>query len=300
MSFPYISDIFNAIFGTQWSIPIPMFGLIVVGAIVAAAFVAKRVVEGQEKTGRQPPGTAAVVADMSLVSALAAIAGARLFYIFDHLDDFFASPLALIFTRSGFSIYGGFTIGVLTGIWYIRRRKLPITPMLDAVGPAIMLGYAIGRLGCQVAGDGDWGITANPALQPGWLPDWLWAQTYDGNILGQTIPPPGVYPTPLYESVAAFILFAILYSLRAHRQRPGFLFSLWLLFAGFERIWIEKIRINIEHDFFGVSLTQAELISIPVIVAGLIGVLLTLTTRTRWIRVLIAGGVLAALVVSIP
>ena len=96
--------------------------------------------------------------------------------------------------------------------------------MLDAVSPAIMLGYGIGRLGSQFASDGDWGIAANMALKPGLLPDWAWVQTYDGNIVGTVIQAPGVYPTPLYESVVALILFGILLSLRSRKHRASYIF----------------------------------------------------------------------------
>jgi phosphatidylglycerol:prolipoprotein diacylglycerol transferase len=172
--------------------------------------------------------------------------------------------------------------------------------MLDATAPSMMLGYAMGRFACQLAGDGDWGIASNIALKPTWLPDWLWAQTYDGNIVGIVIPDPGVYPTPIYESAAAFMLFVVLLTLRSGVQRPGYLFSVYLIFAGFERLLIEKIRINTEHDWLGIQLTQAEAISVVLIVAGLLGVLFTLHGRRPWTRVRLALGVAAAASACVP
>src|SRR6202046_5341720 len=114
-------------------------------------------------------------------------------------NDKIARGSSMILTRTGFSIYGGLCFGIIAGVIYIKRRSIPVIPMLDATSPPIMLGYGIGRLGCQISGDGDWGIAANMALKPNWLPEWLWAQTYDGNIAGIIITPPGVYPTPIYE-----------------------------------------------------------------------------------------------------
>jgi phosphatidylglycerol:prolipoprotein diacylglycerol transferase len=172
--------------------------------------------------------------------------------------------------------------------------------MLDAVAPALMLGYAIGRLGCQLAGDGDWGIPADMTLKPAWLPDWLWAQTYDGNIVGVAIPSPGVYPTPIYESAMALAMFGVLWLLRSEAHRAGYLFSVYLLLAGFERLLIEKIRINVEHSVLGVSLTQAEAISLLLIVAGSVGVLAKLRTRRSWARIAFAAGVLSALSACVP
>ena len=84
------------------------------------------------------------------------------------------------------------------------------------------------------------------------------------------------------------------------RQRAGFVFSLYLLLAGFERLLIEKIRVNVEHDVLGMALTQAELISVVLIVAGLVGMLATLATRTLWVRILVSLGVLTALSACAP
>jgi phosphatidylglycerol:prolipoprotein diacylglycerol transferase len=236
-----------------------------------------------------------LIGDIVFASALAGLAGARLFHILDNTDQFLANPLATIFSRSGFSIYGGLLAGIVVGISLLRRRGLPVTPMLDAIAPALMLGYAIGRLGCQLSGDGDWGIPADMALKPAWIPVWLWAQTYDGNILGIAIPYPGVYPTPLYESAAALLLFGVLHRCRLVHARPGYLFSLYLLLAGFERLLIEKIRINPRHEWLGISATQAEVVSVVLIVTGALGVVVALGGRRLWPRVVIAAGVLAAL-----
>jgi phosphatidylglycerol:prolipoprotein diacylglycerol transferase len=158
---------------------------------------------------------------MSLVAALVGIVGARVFDILDNVDRFLADPLSMILTRTGFSIYGGLCFGILAGVIFVKRRSIPVLPMLDATAPAIMLGYGIGRLGCQIAGDGDWGITANMASKPGWLPEWLWAQTYDGNIAGVIITRPGVYPTPIYEIAMALGVAWVLWILRFHKNRPG-------------------------------------------------------------------------------
>jgi phosphatidylglycerol---prolipoprotein diacylglyceryl transferase len=300
MSFPYLTDIFIALFGTRWTLPIPTFGLVVAAAMVLATSVARREAKRLEATGKLPASTHLVIGDLALISALAGLVGARVFHVIDHPEAFLADPTAVIFSRAGFSIYGGLCFGVLTGVLFLRRRAIPAAPMLDAAAPSMMLGYAVGRLGCQLAGDGDWGVLSDMTLKPAWLPDWLWAQTYDGNIVGVVIPDPGVYPTPLYESAAAFVLFGVLWALRSKTQRPGFLFSVYLLLAGFERLLVEKIRVNPPHDWLGVQLTQAEAISILLVIAGLLGVLLTSTERRLWPRILLAFGVVTALSACVP
>jgi phosphatidylglycerol:prolipoprotein diacylglycerol transferase len=262
MSFPYLSDVLNAVLGTDLFVPVPMFGLIVVLAIGVASLVAISNIRREESRGNLPPSSHAIVGDLALVTGLSGILGARVFHIVDHLEIFLADPASMIFSRSGFSIYGGLLFGLVAGILFLRRRGFAVRRMLDAVAPSLMLGYGIGRLGCQLAGDGDWG---------------------------------GVYPTPLYEFIGAGLLFGVLWLLRSHRHRPGHLFSVYLLLAGFERLLIEKIRVNLKHDVFGYSLTQAELSSILAIVAGLVGILVTLKTRAIWVRALISLGVLSAL-----
>ena len=294
MSFPYITDLLNAILGVQWSAPIPTFGVVVALAILIATGVARAEARRLEAVGRLPRSAHLMVGDLALVSVLAGLVGARVFDILDHVGQFMADPIALILTRSGFSIYGGLCFGVLAGVLFLRQRGIPIRPMLDAAAPALMLGYGIGRLGC------DWGTAADMTLKPSWLPDWLWAQTYDGNIIGAAIAAPGVHPTPIYETLAALILFCVLWLLRSDKQRPGYLFYVYLLLAGFERLLVEKIRINPKYDFLGVRITQAEAISLFIIIGGLVGVLFALRGRRLWMRILLTSGVVAALSACAP
>ncbi|MGH8260679.1 MAG: prolipoprotein diacylglyceryl transferase, partial [Steroidobacteraceae bacterium] len=144
----------------------------------------------------------------------------------------------------------------------------------DACAPALMLGYAIGRIGCQLAGDGDWGIAASLAAKPHWVPLWLWAQTYRHNIIGAVIPAPGVYPTPLYETLMCLVLFAVLWAVRRHPFRPGWLFSLYLVLCGSERLLIEPIRVNPRMHLLGVAASQAQVLSAMLVVIGVGGLIL--------------------------
>lgn len=300
MAFPYVTDFLNALLGTRWYLPLPTFGLVVLTAVVVSSALARKEIKRQEAARRLPAETHRLVGDLATVTVIAGIIGARVFHVVDHWQLFVAEPWAMIASRGGFSIYGGLCSGIASGILYLRAHKVPVRPMLDAVAPSLLLGYAIGRLGCQLAGDGDWGIAADMARKPSWLPEWLWAQTYDGNILGVVIPAPGVYPTPIYEVVAALGLFGVLWLMRSATQRPGYVFSLYLLLAGFERLLIEKIRINPEHEWFGARLTQAEAVSVLVVVAGVAGVWLTLRGRGYWTRALMSLGVAAALSACVP
>ncbi len=154
---------------------------------------------------------------------------------------------------------------------------------MDAVAPALMLAYGVGRLGCHVSGDGDWGIVNNTAA-PNWMPDWLWSYNYPNNVLGEGVLIPEciyddycyqllnpVYPTPLYETMASILFFIILWKLRPRLKIAGQLFFIYLIFNGVERFFVEKIRINEVYNISGWAITQAEIISVTFIVIGVIG-----------------------------
>lgn len=282
MSYPFLSDVVKAWTGYDVPLPLATFGLFVALGALAAAVCFRAELSRLYDAGKLraalvagaqvPPQT--VVSDFMVVVMIAGVVGARLFHILEHSQQFMADPMSMIFTRSGLSIFGGLIVGTLAGMVCVRRWRLPVRPLLDAAAPAMMIGYAIGRIGCEVSGDGDWGIAANMALKPGWLPTWLWAQTYDNNIFGEVIAAPGVYPAPMYETAMALVCFLVLWALRRHPFRMGWLFSVYLILAGAERLLIEQIRVNPVLDFLGVRATQAELIAVVLIVLGAVGAVL--------------------------
>lgn len=282
MSYPYLSDLIRALTGVDLPLPIAMFGLLVAFAMLAAARCMKAELRRMHDAGMlasasrigkdgvlvsKPPQD--IVPDLTIAVLVAGVVGARVFHIFEHMDAFLAAPAAMIFSRSGLSVFGGLIFGTVAGIVFVRRWRLPAGPLLDAVAPAMMLGYAVGRMGCQISGDGDWGVVSNVALKPDWLPLWTWAQTYENNIYGEIIAAPGVYPTPVYESLMALACFGLLWAVRRHPFRSGWLFSLYLLLAGFERLLIEQIRVNPVFSLGPVQATQAEMIAVALIATGL-------------------------------
>jgi phosphatidylglycerol---prolipoprotein diacylglyceryl transferase len=263
MAYPYLSDVLRAI-GLNIPLPVPMFGL-----LVGIAFFTGKWLAGLESRRLVPTLPPDLMSNTCIYGFIAGLLGARLFHILEYPRDFLAHPMAMILSRSGFTIFGGLIIGVLVAAWYARRKGAPLALLLDAAAPGLMLAYAIGRIGCQISGDGDWGIAVSgPA--PAWLPDWLWAQTYTGNIAGVEIAPPGVYPTPIYETLMSLAAFGILWKLRRHAHAPGWLFGVYLLLAGIERFAVEPIRVNSTYSLFGMQVTQAQLIAVGCIVAGLV------------------------------
>lgn len=209
-----------------------------------------------------------ITGNMMLFVGIMGIIGAKLFDIIqpDNFKMFLQHPLKELFSFSGLTFYGGMITGFISGIYYIRKYNINILHSIDAFAPAISLGYAIGRIGCQVSGDGCWGIINN-AQKPEWLsimPNWIWSYDYPNNVLGITLEAP-VFPTPLYETIIMTIVFTILWTLRKHIKIPGFIFSLYLIFAGIERFFIEYLRVN---ETYKIGLTQAQIISIIMIAGG--------------------------------
>jgi phosphatidylglycerol:prolipoprotein diacylglycerol transferase len=266
MSFPYLRDLVHTVFGVDLPLPIPMFGL-----MVGIAFFVGLKVATLEVKRLLPSQPANLMDNAGLIAFFTGLLGARLFHLLEHPREFMADPMAMLLSRGGFTIFGGLIVGTISGLAYCRAKRAPLAPVLDAVAPAVMLSYAIGRIGCQISGDGDWGIAADLAAKPDWLPTWFWAQTYDGNIARMQIPPPGVYPTPVYEILMSFIAFAVLWRLRKHSHAAGWLFCLYLLLAGLERLAVESIRVNTTYDLGGFTFTQAQLIATVFIIAGCSG-----------------------------
>ncbi|HET6994498.1 MAG TPA: prolipoprotein diacylglyceryl transferase family protein [Chitinophagaceae bacterium] len=221
------------------------------------------------------------VGEMTILALIFGLLGAKLFDIFENWSDFLKRPNDYIFSAEGLTFYGGLICAALA-IWlYAKRHKIGFWHLNDAAAPALMLAYAVGRIGCQVAGDGDWGIVNTKPKPFSWLPDWMWGYTYPHNVARQGDPIPGctdrfcfelsqpVYPTPFYETIMGLVLFVILWSLRKKLKIPGTLFALYLMVNGLERFFIEKIRVNTRLNLFGFQPTQAEVISTLLFFTGL-------------------------------
>lgn len=282
-----------AIFHTEVFNDFPKFlasatGSWIGGIVIAAVFAYWKYYE-KKKEEKNPPLELEVdylpqqhVGPLLLIAAVFGIFGAKLFaYLEDPINiiDFLSDPF------SGLTMYGGLICALLGGWYYFRKHKLPGLHFLDAVAPTLILAYGIGRIGCHVAGDGDWGIVnLNP--NPG-LPDWLWAYDYPNNVnhagvamsscyygdnFCEHLPKP-VYPTPIYETIMCLLIFGILWFIRKRVQIAGMLFSIYFVLNGVERFLIEQIRVNKLYEFGGMAITQAELIALGFILLGLIGMI---------------------------
>ncbi len=222
------------------------------------------------------------VGEITMLALIFGLLGAKLFDIFENWSDFLTQPSSYLLSPSGLTYYGGLICASIA-IWvYAKKHHIGLWHLNDAAAPTLMLAYGLGRIGCQVSGDGDWGIVNTKPKPFNWLPDWIWAYNYPNNVNEAGVPIPGcvgkycnelnppVYPTSFYEIIISLLLFGLIWSFRKKLKTPGTLFALYLMLNGLERFFIEKIRVNTRINIFGMQPTQAEVISSLLFLTGLI------------------------------
>ena len=260
-----------------------------IGGIIGAAIFAywayaenKKQRLPEPKTQRVTVHPAELMGSILLWSAVCGFAGAKIFNALENWGEFLKDPVGMLIGFSGLTFYGGLICGGAAVLYIAWKHGIKPLTMLDIGGPGMMLAYGVGRIGCQMSGDGDWGID-NLAPKPHWLswaPDWMWAFNFPRNVNNEGIPIPGctakychvlqapVFPTSFYESVICILLFLFLWSIRNRIKIPGIMFGIYMILAGVERFFIELIRVNTRYIVAGISFTQAELISILMVVGG--------------------------------
>ncbi len=241
---------------------IKSFGMVfALGFLACGLLVARRLRELD-----RPVDWAYEIVFAALVGGLV---GARAYFVIQNYSQVEHNLLGSIFSGSGLVWYGGAIGGAIGVIGWMRWRGALQLVMFDMCVTALALGYAIGRIGCQVSGDGDYGIRSS-------LP---WAMGYPHG----TVPtPPGVtvQPTPIYETLAMGLVAYLLWSLR-DRVRPGVICALYCLLSGLERFLVEFIRRNSEV-FAGLTAAQVE--SVVLMIVGAV-----------WLALLVRGRGLAGL-----
>jgi len=236
-----------------------------------------------------------LMGNMIVWAAVWGFLGAKIFHNLEYINDFMRDPIEGLLSFSGLTFYGGLICGGAAVLYIANKNGIKPIHMLDVGGPGMMLAYAVGRIGCHMSGDGDWGVPVD-AAKPSWLswaPDWVWSFKYPHNVINEGVPipgcsgrfcselPSGVFPTPFYEVLMGLVLFAILWSLRKHIKAAGMMWFIYLIFAGVERFLIEQIRVNSLYHAFGLAFTQAELISTIMILAGIVGIIWSLNNHKK-------------------
>lgn len=266
-------------------------GLLLAAVFAYWAYTEKKKLElPQPKTINETVHPYQIMGTLVVWAAIWGFLGAKIFDNLEYWDRFMQDPIQGLLSFSGLTFYGGLICGGIAVVYHANKYGIKWVHMLDISGPGMMLAYAVGRIGCHLSGDGDWGIV-NTAAKPSWLswaPDWAWASKYPHNVIREGVPIPGcvgkfcnelplfVFPTPLYEVITCLILFAFLWSIRGRIKIPGIMWSLYLILNGIERFFIESIRVNSEYHLLGLSFTQAEMISVILIIAGLLGIFFSL------------------------
>ena len=213
------------------------------GLMLALALVASGVIVSKRLPELGKPADWAY--EMLFVAGAGGIAGAKLWFVIEKGD------LGGLFSGTGLVFYGGAIGGTLAVCLWASRKGMLNAALFDMGAPGLAIGYAVGRLGCQLAGDGDYGIPSD-------LP---WAMAYPKGTVPTTVE---VHPTPIYEFL---VMSAVTWWLWRHRDsfRPGSLFAIWAVLAGVERFLIEFIRRN--EDIVG-PFSLAQLVSVVMILAG--------------------------------
>ena len=251
---------------------IPTFGLMVATGLLVAAYVLQA--DFNRRRGQLERYRSSVLArdegllarlighsheDMGFVvigmAGILGLIGARLYHVLESPAEFFANPWPQLFSRFGFAWFGGFLGGVVALIYLARHFGIPLLEFLDICSPAAAVGYAIGRIGCLLSGDGDYGV-------PTTLP---WGMSFPNGVVPTM---ERVHPTPLYEffiwlAIAAFLWWMGKRALSGVRP-SGEVFCGYLILTGAARFLIEFIRIN-PRSFFGLSNAQtASLVSVVI------------------------------------
>ncbi len=313
------------------------------GLLLAAAFGFQKWYEGNKRKLAVPEKrTVRIwphdrVGDIIVLGLIFGILGAKLFDAIENMDQLLAHPVDTLFSRSGLTFYGGLILATVVICLYALKKRIKLIHLVDSAAPALMIAYAIGRLGCQISGDGDWGVynsaytidstthkvvLAKPGdfeatkqqyasyflqgklpdanlyngrtasalenvghkhvVAPAFLPTWMVAYTYPKNVNADGIVIPGdkdehnrqlpipVLPTPLYETLICALFFGLMMLFRRKITVPGLMFGIYLILNGVERFFVERIRVNDQYDTGGVSLSQAQIIAVGLIVAGLV------------------------------
>jgi len=252
---------------------IPTFGLMVATALFVSAYVLQADFDRRRGQLEKIKGYAGKRDEGFLVIGIAGIvglAGARLYHVLESPSEFFADPWPQLFSRFGFAWFGGFLGGFIALLFLARRLKIPVLEFMDICSPAACVGYAIGRIGCLLSGDGDYGMPTS-------LP---WGMSFPNGVVPTT---QRVHPTPLYEFFIWLVIAWALWRMGTNYVREpltkgagGVIFCWYLILTGIARFLIEFIRIN-PRSFFGMSNAQAaSLVSIA------IGVVLLFYVRSRF------------------
>lgn len=247
-------------------VAVTSYGVMMVAAFLAGNYVMRRRLGELDRDPR-------LADDVMLAALLGGLAGAKLHYVLVRWIAEGVDPVGLLFSRAGLVWYGGLIGGAIAVIWLVRRRGVSVPFTAELVAPALALGYGLGRVGCFLVGDDygkpteSWIGVAFPEGSPPTTAESLrrnFGVELSADVPGAEVM--AVYPTQLFEAAAAFLIFAIVWRLRDHGRRAGWLFAVWLVLAGVERFLVEIVRVK-DDRFLG-PLSVAQVLSVGLVLLG--------------------------------
>jgi phosphatidylglycerol---prolipoprotein diacylglyceryl transferase len=216
-----------------------------------------------------------IAIDITIIAVFCGIAGSKLLFIIENLDEFFFNPVRIAFSTGGFTFLGGLVLSFIASWIYIRKRKFNFLQAADAVAPSLIITYGIGRIGCHLAGDGDYGIPTNLPwgmnYENGMVPPTHlfngteYAVSFPHNIFPNNTP---LHPTPIYEFLASILIFLILWKFRKSGWRDGKIVMLYFILSSLSRFLVEFIRLN-PRILWGLS--EAQIIAAIIFMVGISG-----------------------------
>jgi phosphatidylglycerol---prolipoprotein diacylglyceryl transferase len=244
------------------------------GLMLALGFIAgSYLLVGEFKRRKLDPN---IANNITLIALIAGVIGSKILYLIENWPSFVIDPVGMAFNPGGLTFYGGFILAAFSIYMYGRKKEISFFTIGDAIAPGMMLGYGVARLGCHLAGDGDYGF---PTTLP-WGTDYSngtfppsvafkdfpeITSQFPGGIVPNSIP---CHPTPVYEFIICALMCWFLWSIRKKTTPSGKLFMMYLILAGIERFAIEFFRPN-PRIVFGLS--EAQLIAFVLIAIGLFG-----------------------------
>ena len=207
----------------------------------------------------QRHGINADAVGVAAYTTVGGVVGAKLWHVLEDPTLLMHQPLQVLFDRAGFAWFGGLLVGIAVLVWQGRQAKIGGLAMLDLAAPAVAVGYGVGRLGCLISGDGDYGV-------PTGLP---WGMSFPNGLVPTT---QRVHPTPIYELLGALLIAAYLWrrGSKTDGLSAGQITGEYLVMSGVARFLVEFIRIN-PRIYWGMS--NAQVASLGSIVAGILLIL---------------------------
>lgn len=243
------------------------------GVMLVTAFIIGYYFFSMEVTRKELNENIAI--DITIIAVFGGIVGSKLLYIFENFEIFLKYPIKTSFSSGGFTFLGGLILAFIVSWIYIIRKNYNFLRAADAVAPSLIIAYGIGRIGCHLAGDGDYGVPTNLPwgmnYENGIVPPTHlfngteYAASFPHNIFPNNTP---LHPTPIYEFLASLVIFIFLWKFRKSNWKDGKIVMLYFILSSLSRFLVEFIRLN-PRILWGLS--EAQIIAAVIFMIGISG-----------------------------